>query len=372
VADWLEDRGIPLERIAFVPSHSGAPGPRSSATHRARWKSAQRSPADFGERLPALLRDWASSEIPMDSPLLDISAGEWRRHIFSREADWPAAMPAWERRKFIGCGSGGKLLFKFAGLGNVGERKLGMARALHDARLTPEPVGLVHGFLVERWCDGQRLGDDEKPIAEVAHYIAARARIFPANPDSGATLRQLLEMSRRNVALALGDTAAGLLKQWAPRLDALHRRLVRIRTDNRMERHEWLRVPGGSLLKTDTLDHHSAHDLVGCQDMAWDIAGAIIEFGLDSREAHALMAATERASGRLVDRELLKFYRVAYLAFRLGQASLAAQACSSGPADTARLKTAAARYAAELSARIATNPWSVEARNEPAREQTIC
>jgi len=331
-----------------VPSHSGAPGPRSSETHQARWNRAQRAPADFGERLPTLLRHWASPVIPVDAPLLDISAGEWRRHIYSREADWPAAMPAWERRKFLGCGRGRKLLFKFAGLGSIGERKLGMARALHIAGLTPEPLGLVHGFLVERWCDGQRLDCGERPVAELARYIAARARLFPVDADSGATLQQLLEMSERNVALALGETAAGSLTQWTARLDALSRRVVRICTDNRMDRHEWLRLYSGRLLKTDALDHHSAHDLIGCQDMAWDIAGAMIEFGLDAREADALVAGTECASGRHVDRQLLEFYSVAYLAFRLGQASLAAQTCASGAAGIARLKAAAGRYAAEF------------------------
>jgi hypothetical protein len=203
VADWLESRDIPLERIAFVPSHSGAPGPQSSEAHRARWSSARRAPADFGERLPALLRQWARSDIPVDAPLRDISGGEWRRHIYSGEADWPPAMPAWERRKFLAhAGDGAKLLFKFAGLGSIGEHKLGMARALHAVGLTPEPLALVHGFLIERWCEGQRLAADERPIAELAHYIAARARLFPASADSGATLQQLLEMDWRNTALA--------------------------------------------------------------------------------------------------------------------------------------------------------------------------
>ena len=124
--------------------------------------------------------------------------------------------------------------------------------------------------------------------------------------------------------------------------------MVRIRTDNRLDRHEWLRLSSGRLLKTDALDHHSAHDLIGCQDMTWDIAGATIEFGLDGREADALVAGTERASARHVDRELLEFYRTAYLAFRLGQASLAAQTCASGAAEIMRLRAAAERYAAEL------------------------
>jgi hypothetical protein len=348
VADWLESRDIPLERIAFVPSHSGAPGLQSSETHRARWTRAQRAPADFGERLPALLRHWATSYILVDAPLLDVSAGEWRRHIHSREGDWPAAMPAWERRKFLARECGGKLLFKFAGLGSIGERKLAIARALHAAGFTPEPLALVHGFLIERWCEGQRLHPDEKPIAELARYIAARARLFSADADNGATLEQLLVMSTRNIALVLGDAAAGSLQGWARRLDPLSRRVVRVRTDNRMDRHEWLRLSCGRLLKTDALDHHSAHDLIGCQDMAWDIAGARIEFGLDAPEADALVAGTERASGRHVDQELLEFYAVAYFAFRLGQVSLAAQSCASGAAEFRRLTGAADRYATEV------------------------
>jgi hypothetical protein len=349
VADWLEDHGVPLDRIAFVPSHAGAPGPQSSEAHRARWSSAQRAPGDFGDRLPLLLRHWAWSNFPVDAPLVEISAGEWRRLIHAGEADWPPAMPAWERRKFLAhAGDGAKLLFKFAGLGSIGERKLRIARALHAAGFTPEPLGLVHGFLVEHWCEGQRLQPDEKPIAELARYIAARARLFPADAYSGATLEQLLDMSRRNIALVLGDAAAGSLEGWVPRLDPLSRRVVRVRTDNRMDRHEWLRLSSGRLLKTDALDHHSAHDLVGCQDMASDIAGAMIEFGLDAPEADALVAGTERASGRHVDRELLKFYAVAYLAFRLGQASLARQSCASGAAEIRRLTAAADRYAAEV------------------------
>src|SRR5206468_2915993 len=138
---------------------------------------------------------------------------------------------------------GEKLLLKFAGLGSIGERKLGMARALRAAGLTPEPLGLVHGFLVERWCEGQHLRGNEKPIAELARYMATRARLFPANADSGAALQQLLEMSRRNTALAIGDAAARSLNHFVPRLDALSRRVVRVRTDNRLDRHEWLRLP---------------------------------------------------------------------------------------------------------------------------------
>jgi hypothetical protein len=350
VADWLEAQGVPLERIALLPSHSRAPGPQASGAHRVRWKKMQRVPADFADELPDLLRKWVTSAASLETPLTDVSAGEWRPRVYSREEEWSAAMPAWERRKFLANAHDGRLLLKFAGLGRIGERKLRMARALHSAGLTPEPLGLVHGFLVERWCDARVIGDGEKPLAEIARYIATRVRLFPAAADRGATLDQLFEMSRRNVSLAFGDSAAGSLERWARQLDVLSRRVGRVRTDNKLDRHEWLRLSDGRLLKTDALDHHAGHDLIGCQDMAWDVAGAIIEFSLDARETDALIGATERYSGRNVDRELLEFYRVAYLAFRLGQASFAAQNCASDAAETARLKAAADRYAADLQA----------------------
>jgi hypothetical protein len=114
-----------------------------------------------------------------------------------------------------------------------------------------------------------------------------------------------------------------------------------------LDRIEWLRLPD-RLLKTDALDHHQAHDLIGCQDIAWDVAGAVIEFELDAGEADGLTHATEHASGRHVDPELLQFYCICYLAFRLGQASLAADICGSGVAEQTRLRRAAERYAAKL------------------------
>lgn len=344
VADWLQARGVPLERIAFIPSHSGTPGPQASEVHRVRWHAAQREPTDFGADLPRLLSDWAGPA----ASLRDVSAGEWRRYVFAPEEEWSPAIPLWERRKFLAHAGGEKLLLKFAGLGAIGERKLGIARALHAAGLAPEPVALVHGFLVERWCDGHRLKRDEKPIAKLARYIAARARLFPATGGSGATVTQLFEMAQRNISLGLDDACAARLDRWLPRLDALSRRVVRERTDNKLDRHEWVRLADGRLLKTDALDHHAAHDLVGCQDMAWDVAGAVAEFSLDPNEATVLITTAERASGRHADPELLEFYRLTYAAFRLGQASLGAEICASDAAERARLNGAIRRYATDL------------------------
>ena len=308
VADWLEDHGVPLGRIAFLPSHSGDAGVQASTRHRSRWRSAQRVAAEF------------------DTGILSERFGPLEAF---------ATGGAWERLKFIGTHECKRVLIKFAGLGAIGERKLALARALHAAGFAAEPVDLVHGFLVERWCgDAVPLRSGEKPVEEIAAYIGARARLFPAKEAEGASLNRLLEMCRRNLSLALGQDAASSAEMWRPQLDALSRRISRVRTDNKLDRHEWLRLPNGRLLKTDALDHHCAHDLVGCQDATWDIAGAIVEFDLTEPQSAQLVAATESSAGRHIDPELLSFYRLAYCCFRLGRASLGGE------------RIAAERYAA--------------------------
>jgi hypothetical protein len=349
VADWLEARGVPLDRIAFIPSHAGPPGPKASETHRRRWEKAQRAPADFGAGLPQLLREWVEPLVGRIEELRDISAGEWRRTVYEHEAQWPPVVAAWERRKFLARVGEQSYLIKFAGLGAIGERKLGMARALHAAGFVPEPMGLVHGFLIERWCgDARPLQPDDDPLEQVARYLGTRARLFPVPRDSGGTLDSLCAMGQRNASLALGDDTAARFGRWSGKLDQLSRRIVRVRTDNRLDRHEWVRDADGHLLKCDALDHHSAHDLIGCQDLAWDVAGANVEFGLGERAAQALITATERAAGRQIDRELLDFYLPAYCAFRLGQAVLGSEMCALDPPERERLDEATSRYARQL------------------------
>jgi len=282
----------------------------------------------------------------------------------------------WERLKFLADTRDGRVLLKFAGLGAIGEGKLEMARALHAAALTPEPLGLVHGFLAERWCEDARpLATGDRPAAEIGRYVGARARLFPAEAWSGASLKRLLEMSRRNLSLGLGGSAAPLLTHWESRIASLSPRVHRVRTDNRLDCHEWLRVDG-RLIKTDALDHCAAHDLIGCQDLAWDVAGAIAEFELDDGSTSDLIVAAEHASGRQVDLELLEFYQLAYLAFRLGQTHLAAGMCAD---EKQRLEPVEQGYRAKLQhllwiasqARLGLSPRSIDERNEPAREQTF-
>jgi hypothetical protein len=129
-------------------------------------------------------------------------------------------------------------------------------------------------------------------------------------------------MARYNLAQALGPGAAAL----EPLIDSLACAAAaprRVRTDNRLHAWEWLATPEGRLLKTDAVDHDDAHDLVGCQDIVWDIAGARVEFALDEGETGRLCETVAARAGAPVDAALLGLMDICYCAFQLGYWGLA-------------------------------------------------
>jgi hypothetical protein len=122
----------------------------------------------------------------------------------------------------------------------------------------------------------------------------------------------------------------------------------RVETDNRLHAWEWLLARDGRLLKTDALDHHAAHDFVGCQDVAWDIAGAAVELGLSPAERDRLCAAVEAETGRAVDPDLLALLAPCYLALQLADHTVSSEIAADQPSEAHRLRAAAARYRERL------------------------
>jgi hypothetical protein len=332
VLDTLEAQGVPPARIHVFPSHGGDLGPQAPQERRARWARANRHAVGFDDVILPRLRGWAADLLGgAAAPLEDISGGAWRR---GPEAGWPPANTFQERRKFLHHSAGGVWLLKFAGLGRIGERKLARARTLHAAGFAPEPAGLLHGFLAERWTPHAAPPEGEPPLTE---YLSLRSR-FEAPPEAGASAEALLRMAQVNTAEALGAAAAEPLHRFEGPLPALQARIRRVETDNRLHAWEWIAAPTGGWLKTDGLDHHAAHDLVGSQDIAWDVAGAEAEFDLDADAVERL----RRQVG--ADAALLAFYRPCYLAFQLGAYAMAADAHAGWPEEAARLETRRRQY----------------------------
>ncbi|HEY4562733.1 MAG TPA: hypothetical protein VIJ36_07120 [Thermoanaerobaculia bacterium] len=373
VADWLEDRGVAPEAISFFPSHRGGLGPYASERHRTRWERARRDVVEFesvfASRWP--LESWVKDLTgDPEAPLEDLSAGRWREKLFPDRALWPAADVQGERRKYLLAAGRRRWLLKFAGLGRYGREKLALAQALGDAHLIPPVTGLRHGFLVGPWLEETRplpLVPEVDPLAlldAVASYLAFRAARFPARPEErGATPRKLFEMLVHNTELALGTASAEVIQSWRGQLSELDRLERPVLTDNKMHAWEWLVTPEGKILKADALDHHRGNDLVGPQDVAWDLAGAAVELDLDEDGLERLADAVARRSGTPKPERLqLDFYTAAYLAFQTGRHALAAEALEpTVPSEATHLRAEMERYAERL--HRACQPPSQYARN---------
>ena len=318
----LEAAGVKPERIVLLPGHLGLLGGVAGPERRARYAAARRVCVGLegwaGAASPLPLANWAQDLAgPAVAPLEDVGGGAWRAHLVADPADWPPADPARERRKLRLTTAQGRFRLKFAGLGAVGEARGAGAQALHAAGLGPPALGLRHGWLVEPWLEGARPlartpVDLAQAAARVGDHLAFRARAFPAEPWEGADLATLWAMARANAAEALGEPAAAGLNPWRGRLTDLAQGSHRVAVDGRLHIWEWLRLPDGRVLKTDAVDHDRAHDLIGCQDIAWDVAGAAVELELDG----PALADLARRLG--VPRPRLNFYQLAYLAFQLG------------------------------------------------------
>jgi len=348
-------------RIHFFPSHAAGPGPMATDATRALWDRTPVHVCEFedaflkGCRLPPLA-SWAKDLIGAAcAPVQDISAGRWRSRIAGGER--LPADPRHERRKYLVRTGSGEWLLKFAGLGRPGKDALQRARLLSEGGWTPALAGLRHGFLVQRWeRDAQPLplaSSVPRPalVARVADYLAFRAEAFPGG--TGASLRDLLQMALHNATLAFGPALADRLRGWEPRIGVLEGRVRRCAVDARLHAWEWLALPSGRLLKADAVDHCRAHDLVGCQDAAWDLAGAAVELSLSATEQDDLLRRFA-ARTRPPPLPLIGFLRAAYLSFQLGRSAIGSAAIEPwAPGDAARLRAEQHRYAGMLRAELA-------------------
>jgi hypothetical protein len=354
-ADALAQLGVAPSRMHLFPGHAAEPGSAATPERRAWWRRTPRHVVSLES--PAGTEGWLIDAVadltgPCES-LEDISGGAWRRLRYAHEQDWPPVWPQQERRKYLFRSATGTWLLKFAGLGRIGAQKLARAQALAAARFTPPVAGLRHGFLVAPWIAGAGLTRHSLPrgtlVDTVGRYLGFRRRHFAAPADGGAALETLCDMVAANFAEALGARAAAAVERWRPHLRSLSRSCHRMEIDGRLHAWEWLVTPDGSLLKTDALDHARAHDLVGCQDVVWDIAGARVELALNDAEVARLCTVVEHAGGAPVERGLLPVMTLCYLGFQLGRSHLAA-ASAGDAAEAARLTVALREYSAAFEA----------------------
>jgi hypothetical protein len=352
VINWLIGHGVAPQRIHIFPSHAGEPGAQASPMVRKAWALAQKHPADENPCLSAdtPLHGWFNDITGPPGAVIDISGGRWRQN---RTGAWPPSERRFERRKFLLRADGRTCLAKFAGLGEAAHAKFEAAKLLSLAGLIPGALALRHGFMLEERHEGRPVdldADRAALLAAAARYTGIRARMLkPVN--AGASPDRLIEMASHNAGLALGEGASHNMRQLLDQHAGAMRSARPVYSDNRMHAWEWIVTTDGRILKADALDHAFGHDLIGCQDIAWDIAGAIVELRMNAAEARQFMERTQREAAMAVNTGLVAAMIGCYLAFQLGSWTLAAQ--SGDHEETARLQAAANGYKSLLSRWIA-------------------
>ena len=162
---------------------------------------------------------------------------------------------------------------------------------------------------------------------ELADYCAFRQRAFAIELSDLDALQQMADHNLHELGLEL------------PVELRLERPVI---ADGRMQPHEWLLTTEGKLLKTDSGSHGDDHFFPGPTDIAWDLAGAIVEWQMNEQQTAEFLNLYHRASGDNASARIDGFIK-AYTVFRLAYCLMAANAMN-GSDEQPRLQQAADAY----------------------------
>ncbi len=318
VAEALVEAGAPHERIVLVCGHE--PDIDSLRMHDG----------------PRRARQFRWIAVPPDPRLLPeagvfIGGGEWRRRVFPDQRDWPASWTSFERLKFLSSAEGDpRKLFKFAGFGHYGEPVLEREEKVAVAGFGVAPRRERLGFASYPWIAGRPMSREDLSqgvLAQLTAYCAFRAEAFAKELSGLNALQQMTEHNLQELRFA------------APARLTMERPVV---ADGRMQPHEWLLAPEGRMLKTDSGSHGADHFFPGVTDIAWDLAGAIVEWRMNEAQSEAFLDAYRRATGDDARCRIAGFVP-AYTVFRCAYCLMAANALQ-GSQEQGRLERAAAYY----------------------------
>ncbi len=320
VAEALERKGVTANRILMVCSHEPDVNALCARNAAERWHRYRCAATGMTRRLPANAVRYAGG-------------GEWRRHFLAGGEVWPAVWPQMERLKYLS--SAGRELLTFEGYGPYGAPVSARNEALSQAGFGARFLGHESGF-GRHWLPSGRLlrRDDltSETLTMMAKYCAWRAREFAVADANGG---ELANMAWTNLAREFGGEPENLeLRVERPAV-----------CDNRMAPQCWL-LSDNRLVKLDAAIHGDDHFFPGPCDIAWDLAGIIVECELETAARDFLVSQYLGAAGDNIAPRL-HAYEVAYATFRLGWSRMAAASVAGSDEET-RLLHDAGRYRRRL------------------------
>jgi len=299
VARGLVAAGVPEPNIVLFCSRP-FPAHLAHAESGGEWRRFRSYRIEYGRRVPQA----AGSSI---------GGGAWRDVLFTDRARWPACWTDQERIKHLS--QDGKTFFKFEGFGRYGHRVREQAAVLGQAGLSPRLENCENGYAGYEFVRGRPLSQVDLTSAlleRMAAYCAFRASSFPARHASTALIGDMLRVNL-GIELGIHDFALEIPVERP------------VYPDCRMLPHEWLLTSREELLKTDSAGHGEGQQLPGPADIAWDLAGTIIEWQLPAGAAEHFLRSYRRQSGDNPGARL-PAYLLVYSVLRMAQCRMAAAA----------------------------------------------
>ncbi len=322
VANALVQAGVPRSRILLFCSRPF----QSRAEHPGQvqeWGRFHSHVICYGSNLPA-------------EADRSVGGGVWRELLYDDRLQWPACWTEMERIKHLSVD--GQTLFKFEGFGRFGKLAREQARLLGEAQFSPRLLDFENGYAryeFLRWRPMRRSNLDLPLLSRMAQYCAFRTRNFPA-PDANPA--SLLAMAEVNLGLQFGiGNPFFELPVACP-----------VYADCRMQPQEWILSPSGCVLKSDATGHGEGHHLPGPVDIAWDLAGLIVEWELNQSESTALLREYYRISGDDASSRVPP-YLLLYSVFRMAFWRMAA-ASMAGSEEAGRLRAECDRHTEKTNA----------------------
>jgi hypothetical protein len=299
VAEALVACEIPRDRITLLGSRLPVPAELCTEAAEDRWSRFKFHPIET-----------RSCERFRGHPYL--GGGQWRRLFIADETAWPASWPQMERSKFLS--PDGNWLFKFDGMGRIGEEVRDRAQVLSRTGLGCSIQEAVDGYSRYQVVDGRPLRTSDissEILNHIARYCGMRSSEFQMTTKQGEPLSNMVKF---NIQQEFNSDC--IVTEQDLSIEKL------IIADGRMQPHEWLMTTSGVILKSDAASHGDDHFFPGPTDIAWDVAGTIIEWTLEGDARAFFIDRFERISGRKLGRQL-DAYCLAYSIFRMGVCAMA-------------------------------------------------
>jgi hypothetical protein len=315
--------GIPADKITLLGTRW--PNPEELCTHdaQARWQRF---------RFIAV-KDRSSDRFANHQY---VGGGEWRSLFIPDTKQWPASWIQMERSKFLSPDQ--QWLFKFEGMGRIGEEVRARAQYLAHAGIGCELEdggGGYSAYRVVRGRPAHALSISPEILEHLARYCAVRESEFKTTV---AHQDPVADMVSFNLQQEFG------LERDCIRCDLpIEAHVV---TDGRMQPYEWIVSPSGQILKTDAASHGDDHFFPGPLDIAWDLAGVIVEWELQQGARSYLLETFRKITGRKLQSQM-DAYCLAYSSFRMSVCKMAVPTVGD-PLERARLQAAYARYRASV------------------------